>query len=395
MISPESWLRDRLDPVSHEPETEPPARPPKLLIVDDEAPIRAILLRHLGRLGYECQEAGSGVEALEAAAKSGFDAVLTDLRMPEMDGIELLGRLKKLDDKLAVVMITANQETSDAIRAMKLGADDYILKPFRFDEVTVGVARALEKRGLKLQILQYQTNLENMVVRRTSQLQSLFVNMIHSLVFSLEAKDPYTDGHSRRVAWMAVQLGRAAGLTARELEVVQVGGMFHDLGKIGIREEVLHKAGALTEEEYAHVKTHPEIAVHILRPLQELKDILPVVLHHHERYDGRGYPTGARADEIPLGSLVVSVVDAYDAMTSSRPYRAALIHAEAVRRLADAAGSQFHANLVELFLPLAEKEEFQRTIGSPEWTSKNPAASEPASDDGSGDIPSPTHYCEL
>jgi len=343
--------------------------------VDDEADVRAILARYFRRKGHHCVEAASGLEALEILKQSRFDAILSDIQMPKMSGLELLRAIQREQIDAAIVMITANLETKDAVRAMKLGADDYILKPFQFEEVSLALDRALERKELKRQVRLYQDSLEDMVVQRTSQVNRMFLNVIQSLVYTLEAKDPYTDGHSRRVAWLAAQLGRAAGLADSDIRVIQIGGMFHDLGKIGIRESVLQKTGKLTAEEYAHIKTHPEVGVRILNPLEELRSSVPVVLHHHECFDGGGYPHGLEAEQIPIGARIVAVVDAFDAMTSDRPYRHALDSEQAIARLEGGIGRQFDPQLVGLFIPMARSAKFQQVLFSPAWTARGELAS--------------------
>jgi putative nucleotidyltransferase with HDIG domain len=340
-----------------------------LLIVDDEPDVRSLLVRCLTQRGHICTEAEGGRQALVLMKNGSFDAVLLDIRMPSMSGIELLVEIKSLNEEVAVVMITAIQDLQDAVMAMKLGADDYIIKPFNFEDVCRGLDRGLEKMELKRQIREYQTNLESMVARRTKQVQHLFMNVIQSLIYTLEAKDPYTNGHSVRVTWLSKELGRAAGCGTNELELLQLGGMLHDLGKIGIQEEVLRKTGSLSGDEYDQIKKHPDIGVRILQPFIELKDILPIVRHHHEHYDGRGYPLGLRAEEIPLLARIVSIADAYDAMTSVRPYRNALPAAEAILRLRAGAGTQFDSRLVGLFISLTQDGEFIKKLYCHQLTS--------------------------
>jgi len=243
-----------------------------------------------------------------------------------------------------------------------------------------------------MQVKEYQNELQSTLARRTSQVEKLLVAAIQTLVYSLEAKDPYTDGHSRRVAWLAGRLGNAAGLESRELQLVQLGAMFHDIGKIGIRESVLNKPTGLTEEEYDHVKEHPEIGVRILGPLDELADTLPVVRHHHEHFNGRGYPEALTGSAIPRGARLVSIVDAFDAMTSSRPYRPALELGEAIERLQKGAASQFDPELVDLFVPIACSSESQKVLSSAEWSASRLHPLPPLEEICR--VPDATHYCE-
>jgi response regulator RpfG family c-di-GMP phosphodiesterase len=340
-----------------------------LLIVDDEFTIRQLLARYFTRLGYKCTQAEGGREALELLQSSSFDAVVSDIMMPSMNGIELLSKIKSFDEGLVVIVISGDPDLQDAVAAMKLGADDFIRKPINFEEVSCGIKRGLEKMEIKRQVRKYQLNLERMIAKRTEQVNRLFMNAIQSLIYTLEAKDTFTNGHSVRVTWLSQQLGKANGCGSHDLELLQLGGILHDLGKIGIRETVLMKPTALTSGEYAHIKKHPEMGVRILRPLTELREILPLVLHHHERYDGSGYPSGLRGEDIPLLARIISIADAYDAITSVRPYRDALPADEAIRRLRAGAGTQFDARLVDLFLLLAQDVDFNKILASKQWTS--------------------------
>jgi putative two-component system response regulator len=327
----------------------------RLLIVDDEDSIRRVLALELKKSGYDCLEANSGEEALEIAGNQPVDAVLSDLQMPGMDGLELLREIKRRFPDVAVVMITGNHEVDSAIAAIQAEADDYLLKPFDWQTIRCRIERALERTALKKKVREYQNGLEEMLARRTTQINRLTLHVIQSLVTALEARDPSTDGHSRRVTLLARQLGIAVGLNHRDLEILQVAAMFHDLGKIGIRENILTKQGSLSDEELEHIKSHPEIGVKVLEPLLEFHEILPLILHHHERYDGCGYPSGISGDSIPVGARILAVVDSFDAMVSDRPYRSGIPIVEAFVRLRGSAGSQLDPLLVQQFLALAEK----------------------------------------
>ncbi len=337
----------------------------RLLIVDDESAIRGVLKRHFTRMGFECFEAGTGTQAVELLENRDVDAVLSDLNMPQMDGFELLRTIKKMDPDLAVLLITGNNEIEKAISAIQCEADDYLLKPFNIPQITNRVTQALQRTALKRKLREYQNGLENMVVQRTSQVHRLTLSVIQSLITALEARDPYTDGHSRRVAWLGLQLGSAAGLNIREQEILQIAGMFHDLGKIGIRESVLAKTGPLSEQEFMHIKNHPDIGVRVLEPLSEFREALPAIRHHHEHYNGHGYPSSLSGDSIPIGARILAIVDAFDAMTSDRPYRTGMTAAEALSHLNRGAGTQFDPQLVRTFLTIADRGILQRIPTSP------------------------------
>jgi putative two-component system response regulator len=366
-ISQEPPSTQILQLATEAPATGTPALP-RILIVDDEPDIRTLLSRYLVGQGYECLVAGDVDEAFQQVQNNVLDLIITDISMPGKDGIDLLREVKRRDDSLPVMMVTGNNDLASVIGALKTGADDYILKPFNFAELSRGVSNSLKRRALRKRIETFQNDLEQMLSERTSQVQRLFLNTIQSLITALEQKDSYTNGHSQRVAWLSVKLAEATGMTKREQEIVHMAGVFHDLGKIGIRENVLAKASPLTKEEYEHIKTHCEIGVRILEPLQELKEVLPLVRYHHECFDGTGYPMNLCHEQIPLGARVLAVADSFDAMISARPYRPALSFDEAVLRLKKAAGTQFDPGLVRLFTQLTESEKFLEIIRSPHWT---------------------------
>lgn len=377
-VSSSLTIQDGLQEVPHPERGEDkssfapePRKSIRVLIVDDDDGIRRLLTKYLSVQGFDCVSADSGNSALALTRSQHFDAALADVRMPVMSGIELLQHLKAHDPTLAVLMITGNDTTTEAVQAMKLGADDYILKPFAFDEVLLGLGRALERRRLKLELRAYQTSLEQMVAKRTAQLQQLFISVMRSLIFALEAKDPYTNGHSRRVAWLAKRLGALAGLQSRNLEMIEMAAIFHDLGKIGISEAILLKPHPLTPEEYLRVQAHPEIGARILQPMKEFQEILPIVKHHHERYDGSGYPSGLMGAAIPLGSRIISVIDTFDALTTARPYATPISPGAALEQLILQEGKAFDPDLVELFVSLAGDADVRKVVDSPDWTTGN------------------------
>jgi putative two-component system response regulator len=341
---------------------------PRILIVDDEEDICTLLSRYLNNHGYECIAVSDATQAFEHIKSQSLDLVLTDISMPGMDGIRLLHEIKHRDDSIPVVMMTGNDDPHSVIDAMKMGADDYILKPFDLSSISGEIGNLLKRRTHRKQIQSFQHDLEQMLEERTSQVQRLFINIIQSLIAALEQKDPYTNGHSQRVAWLAVSLAKETSIIRRDIELIHIAGVFHDLGKIGIPESILSKNGALTKEEYLQIQTHCDLGVRILEPLQEFKEILPLVRHHHERYDGCGYPMKLFQAEIPLGARILAIADSFDAMTSARPYRPALTIEEAIKRLCQGSGSQFDPDLAPLFIRMAESDKFLETLHSPFWT---------------------------
>ncbi|MBI2370869.1 MAG: response regulator [Deltaproteobacteria bacterium] len=335
---------------------------PVILIVDDEESVResfALILNN----EYTLEMASTGYEALKRVEASPPAAVFLDIRMPGISGIETLRRLRELDSTMEVIFVTAVDSVSTAIAAMRLGAFDYLIKPFHRDEVILTARRALEKRRLVLENREYQETLELRVAARTRELEKkneeirhLYLSAIEMLICMLEAKNKYTEEHSRRVAQHSQRLARRLGLPEPEVENVRLTGLLHDIGKIGIRDEVLNKPAKLTPEEYAHIKSHTMFAEHILRRLPGLGEVTLAVKHDHERYDGRGYPDGLSGEQIPWPSRVVAIADAYDAMISARPYRAPLPREVALQELRANAGTQFDPYLAQTFVKMIEEE---------------------------------------
>jgi len=339
----------------------------EILIVDDEPFIRDIVSRKLTAEGYSCAQAGDAEQALSTLARESFECILSDINMPGLDGIELLRRVRLTDQDVAVIMMTGAPDIDVALEAMRLGAHDHLAKPLNLDELVIEVERAVEKRQLVVENREYQRNLESMVDERTKQLHEaneelrrLLVSSIKSLAHALEAKDPYTRGHSDRVAETAVMIAGHLALDGEEIENVRLAGILHDIGKIGIREGVLNKPGKLSAEEWVLVKEHPVMAERILGPIAELKNIIGIVRHHHERFDGSGYPDGLEGSGIPLGARILAVADAFDALTSKRSYRDALSVRKAVAVLEEERGTQFDPVVVRAFLTALAAQEGAR-----------------------------------
>jgi response regulator RpfG family c-di-GMP phosphodiesterase len=277
--------------------------------------------------------------------------------MPGMDGIELLKRMKQHDAEIAVIMVSAVDNREVAVEAMRAGAYDYVMKPFHFDEVLISVQRALENRRLVLERKEYQRELERKVEERTrelaeknEELQRLFISAIESIVLTLQAKDEYTEGHSRRVSVHATGIAREMSLPGREVENIGMAALLHDIGKVGTKESILNKPGKLTAEEGDHIRSHPLIAASILEPITPLAEVIAYIKHVHEAYDGGGYPDGLTGDEIPLGARIIAVADVFDAMTSLRPYRPAIEENVVLDHLREEAGKQFDPTVVQAFL---------------------------------------------
>lgn len=320
------------------------------IVVDDEPRLRRVLVRLLEGDGFACREAGSGVEALQLMERQPAPLVISDLRMPEMDGVTLLREIVRRFPGTAVIMVTAVAEVESAVACLQQGALDYVAKPFHLDEVRARVTQALEKRRLILENREYHQHLEDRVAAQARRIEELMLSGVHSLVEALEAKDAYTRGHSVRVANYAVGIARALGLDENTVDTIALGAELHDIGKIGVSEGVLLKPTGLTHDEYRHIMEHTVIGARILAPvLQDTPAALAIVRSHHERLDGTGLPDGLKGDAIPLEARVVSVADAFDAMTSARPYRPSLQATRAVAELQGHGGTQFDPAVIDAF----------------------------------------------
>jgi putative nucleotidyltransferase with HDIG domain len=321
----------------------------RILIVDDEASIRKLLLRKLSRQGYHCEEAGSAVEALDKMRADSVELIMLDMKMPGKSGIDLLPELKANYPATAVIMATAVAETSLAIQCMKQGADDYINKPFNLDEVALSVDKTLEKRRLELQIKDYQEHLQQKVDEQTVEIRRLFLGAIEALVFALEAKDKYTAGHSRRVTEVALAIGRELSLPEDYMEDLRWGSLLHDVGKIAVDQFIQNKPGKLTPAEYEHIMIHAQVGAGIVRPVVNDR-VVEMVAHHHDRYNGTGLHQVVAGEDIPLGARILAVADAFDAMTSDRPYRPAMPVEEARQEIRRCVGTQFDPVVASAFL---------------------------------------------
>ena len=331
------------------------------LIVDDEPRLRQVLVHLMRADGFRCVEAGNGLEALEQLERQRITLVLTDMEMPRMSGIDLLKQLRQKYPDVAVVMITGNADVETAVGALALGAMDYITKPFQLEEVRARVRQALEKRRLILENRDYQGNLEEKVRVQQRRLEELFVAGVQSLSAALEAKDPYTRGHSLRVAEYSVRIAREFGLGPELIRQIELGGNVHDIGKIGVREAVLNKTGPLTPEEYDHIMTHPVIGWRILVPLLgDAPRALNIVRWHHERFDGKGLPDRLSGQGIPLEARIVAAADTLDAITSDRPYRLSeKTLPMAVKELVAHRGTQFDPDVIDALVKVTERGELR------------------------------------
>src|SRR5215217_9249073 len=326
----------------------PLSESPYCLIVDDEPRLREVLVHLMRNDGFECLQAGNGDEAIALLERHAVTLVMSDLRMPKLDGLGLLRQIRGRWPDTAVVMITAVADVEVAVGCLATGAMDYLTKPFHLEEVRARVAQALEKRRLVLENRGYQESLQEKVAVQARRLEELFLASVQSLAEALEVKDPYTRGHSVRVSHYSAVIAKQMGLDGELLRRIELGGHVHDIGKIGVREDLLNKPSKLTMDEYQHIMTHPMVGWRILAPLLgDTPEALNIVRSHHERFNGRGIPDGLSGTDIPLEARIAAAADSFDAMTSDRPYRPGLSVDDALAEIVRCSGTQFDPDVVD------------------------------------------------
>ena len=341
---------------------------PRILIVDDEVEITEILADLLSE-EYECIRAGSAEEALTRLQESEFQLVISDITMPGMSGLDMIPHVKEIAPDTVVVMISGMQTVESAIGALRLGAFDYLMKPFDLRQVEAVVKRALEHHDLVVAKQRYENHLEELVEQRTieldkalNSLEAAYRSTLKALTAALETRDSETHGHSERVVTYSLRLGREYGLSSDEMKALEFGSLLHDIGKIGVPDSILRKPAKLTEEEWVRMREHPLHGQQILRGIEFLQGASRVVAQHHEKWDGTGYPLGLRKEEIDICARIFSVADALDAITSDRVYRRGKSYEAASQELDDWAGRQFDPKVVEAFhrVPKEDWEELHR-----------------------------------
>ncbi|MFZ2037001.1 MAG: HD domain-containing phosphohydrolase [Dehalococcoidales bacterium] len=324
-------------------------REQRILLVDDEPMIRQLLRAKFSQQGYQCEEAGNAAEALDKMKICPFDLIMLDMKMPGKSGMELLPQLKTNYPNTAVIMATAVAETNLAIQCMRLGADDYITKPFNLDEVVLSIEKILEKLMLEQKIKEYQEHLRQKVEEQTVTIRALFLGAIEALVFALESKDKYTAGHSRRVTEIALAIGRTMNLSEKELEDLRWGSLLHDVGKIAVDHSIQNKPGKLSPSEYEHIMVHAHIGSGIVKHVVN-ENVAAIVEHHHDHYNGEGFHQEVCGEKIPLGARILTIADTFDAMTSDRPYRSSMPVETAMEEIKGCTGTQFDPIVTAAFL---------------------------------------------
>lgn len=334
-------------------------RPARILIAEDEAILRDLLVRKLTALGYSCESCENGESALECLSSKSFDLMLADIFMPESGGMSILKEVMRIRPDIAVILVTSVVEIETAVDALKHGAYDYITKPFSLEEMSIGVSRALEKRRLILENQSYQRILEEQVSSRTFELKKAMTTLeqtyrstLVALSKALDSREADPDGHSLRVTAYATRLAWQLGMNESGIRVVEQGVLLHDIGKLGIPDNLLLKKGNLNEGESALMQKHPEIGYRILNKVEFLKAAAQLVLHHHERYDGSGYPLGLKGSGIDFGARIFAVAEALEDLTSPRESDVVKDFEIAIAKINKMSGVEFDPKVVEQFLTI-------------------------------------------
>jgi putative nucleotidyltransferase with HDIG domain len=341
---------------------------PNLLIVDDEVEVRSVLHDLLSE-SYQCGQASSAEEALAQLREHEYELVISDITMSGMTGLEMIPQVKLISPDTVIVMISGMQTIESAINALRLGAFDYLMKPFDLRQAEAAIARAYEHHELIVAKRRYENHLEELVEQRTVELdqaldslENAYRTTLQALTAALETRDAETHGHSERVVTFSLRLGREYGLTGPQMKALEFGSLLHDIGKIGVPDAILRKPAKLTDEEWVRMREHPMHGQQILRGIKFLEGAAKVVAQHHEKWDGSGYPLGLKAEEIDICARIFSVADAFDAITSDRVYRKGRPYEAAATELDEWVGRQFDPKVVEAFhrVPPEDWDELRR-----------------------------------
>jgi response regulator RpfG family c-di-GMP phosphodiesterase len=319
-------------------------------VVDDEPAALDVLVRAARSWSYECQAASTAEQALLLLEQNPTPIVVTDLRMPGRGGVWLVREIQRRWPEVSVIVVTAGEEENAVTDCLHAGAHHYFLKPIKLDEFRHALEATLRTHRLQRQREIYRRYLERTVHRQTRKIRRTFLSAIESLVCALEARDPYTTGHSLRVRTHALRLAAALKLDPRRTKHLSLAAKLHDIGKVGIPEAILNKPGRLTSAEYECVQEHPLIGERILKPIIRNRDVLAAVRGHHERFDGGGYPDGRKGEQIPVLARLVAVADCFDALISERSYREALSIPHALEVISVGAGTCFDPRFADVFI---------------------------------------------
>ena len=321
----------------------------KIIAIDDETGIIDSLSIFLKRTNYDFVGITDPIEGIERIRNEHFDLLLLDFMMTPLHGDDVVEEIRKFNKDLYILLLTGHKDLAPPLETIKrLDIQGYCEKSDKFEQLLL-----LIESGIKsIEQMHEIKRINEMLKESKEQLERAYLDTIQSLRYAVEAKDPYTRGHSDRVSEYAVLIGRKMGLSEDEIKTLQIGGLFHDIGKIGVPDTILQMEAKLTDDEYSQIKNHPSIGAHILGEAEAFKDIIPIVKYHHERFDGRGYPSRLSGEKIPLLARITAVADTFDAMTSKRSYRNALDIQYVKEEIERCKGTQFDPKIAEVFLEI-------------------------------------------
>ena len=321
----------------------------KIIGVDDEEGILDSLRVLLENSNYEFIGVTNPVEAIEKVRQEYFDLMLLDFMMTPLHGDEVVEEIRKFNKELYILLLTGHKDLAPPLETIKrLDIQGYCEKSDKFDQLILLIESGIKSVKQMDEIKQINEKLED----SKEQLEQAYLDMVETLRYTVEAKDSYTRGHSDRVSEYSVLIGEKLGLSEEQIKTLRIGGLFHDIGKIGIPDSILLKPAKLTDDEYSQIKNHPSIGAHILGSAVIFKDIIPIVKHHHERYDGNGYPSRLKGEEIPYMARIAAVADTFDAMTSRRSYRGPIDIEHVKEEIKRCEGTQFDPKIAEAFLEI-------------------------------------------
>lgn len=327
---------------------------PKILVVDDEIQVQRLLMQTLSRHGFECVAASDAASARKRLAEKAFDVALCDVRMPGESGISLAKHIRSEFPRTAVIMLTAVDDYHIADEVVESGVYGFLLKPFHTSDLVINVRNAVRMRRLEEANRRYREHLEQLVDERTVRLKKALDGIVQVVTRMVEARDPYTAGHQQQVARLAVSIGKELGLSRDQLEGLSVGGRIHDLGKICVPAEILSKPGALSPAEFALIQAHCEQGFRIIDGIDFPWPVGRMVLEHHEKWNGRGYPEGLSGEQILLEARILCVADVVEAIASHRPYRPGLGLDSAISEIASNRGVLYDPAVVDAFMKLVQ-----------------------------------------
>ena len=334
-------------------EIHSPSNGYKIIAVDDEEGIVDSLSIFLKRSGYEFTGVTDPLEAIERVRNEHFDLMILDFIMEPIHGDKVVEEIRKFNKELYILLLTGHKDLAPPLETIrKLDIQGYCEKSDKFDQLLLLIESGIKSIAQMNEIKRINLELSNTY----EKLEKAYLESIQTLRYTVEAKDPYTRGHSDRVSAYSVLIGKKLGLSEDDLKTLKVGGLFHDIGKIGIPDSILLKESKLTDDEYSEIKNHPSIGAHILCNAEVFKDIIPIVKHHHERYDGRGYPGMLKGEDIPYFARIAAVADAFDAMTSKRTYRNSLPLDVVKEEIQKNLGTQFDPEIGKTFLDILDND---------------------------------------